>query len=436
MSEFKTVRGMRDFLPEEARMMKFVEGKARRVAELYRFKEIMTPVVESYELLSAKAGEEVSSRMFVFKDLGGRDVALRPEFTASVARLVATTLRTEPKPLRLFSIGSVYRYDEPQKGRYREFWQSNYELMGSSKPEADAEILLLTNSLMETSGLKNLVFKVGHVGVLRGIFTQEKLEEKVQNTTMQLMDKKQYEEALKLVEDAGASKRCISILRELIELKGSDVFGIIKKMQKHVVDYGRAVEAAQNLYEILKLVTETESKMNITVDAGFARGLEYYTGVIFEVDIPELDVALGGGGRYDRLIELFGGEPKPAVGVAHGIDRIMLALQMQKAKLGICEEKAGVIIPIQEKLRGEALKIAQTLRSEGVPVEVEVMGRKMAKALEDADRRRLDFAIIVGEKELKEGAVAFRDLKQRSQCTVKIEEILRAVKGKTADQNR
>jgi histidyl-tRNA synthetase len=427
MSTFKTVRGMRDFLPEEAKMMKYVEGKARRVAELYGYREIITPVVESYELLSAKAGEEVRSRMFVFKDLGGRDVALRPEFTASVARLVATTMRNEPRPFRLFSIGSVYRYDEPQKGRYREFWQSNYELMGSDRPEADVEILMLTNSLMETVGLKNYAFKIGHVGVLRGIFSQEKLEEKAQNAAMQLMDKKQYDGALRLVEEAGASKKCATVIRELIELKGNEILDIAEKIRKCVKSYEKAVEAAKNLREILRLFTESGCKTDIIVDAGFARGLEYYTGMIFEVDVPKLDLALGGGGRYDRLVELFGGEPTPAVGVAHGIDRIMLAMQMQKV-VKEAKEKVVMIIPVKEELKGEALKISQMLRNADVQVEVEVMGRKVTKALEDADRRKMDYAIIVGERELKEGSVVIRDLIRRAQETVKIEKIMEKIK--------
>ena len=130
----------------------------------------------------------VKSRMFAFKDLGGRNVALRPEFTASVARLVATTLRNEPRPFRLFSVGSIYRYDEPQRGRYREIRQTNYELMGSSRPEADAEILLLTYSLMRAAGLKRFAFKVGHVGVLRGILTQEKLVDKVQGAVISYVE--------------------------------------------------------------------------------------------------------------------------------------------------------------------------------------------------------------------------------------------------------
>lgn len=427
MSEFKTVRGMRDLLPEEAKMMKYIEAKARKTARLYGFKEIITPIVESYELLSVKAGEEVRSRMFVFKDLGDRSVALRPEFTASVARLVATTLRTEPKPFRLFSVGSVYRYDEPQKGRYREFWQSNYELMGSNRPEADAEILMLTDSLMKTVGL-NCAIKVGHVGVLRGIFNQEKLEDKVQNAVMQLMDKKQYDDAFKMIETSGMPAKGLQVLRKLTELKGNKVFDIVEKMKENVKGYEKAVEATENLKEVLTLVMQSGSKINMTVDAGFARGLEYYTGMIFEAYIPDLNVALGGGGRYDKLIELFGGEPTPAVGVAHGIDRIMLGIQAQKTAEETDAEKTVIVIPVQETLKGEALKIAATLRDKDVPVEAEVMGRKMAKALEDADRRKIAYAIIVGERELKEGSVVIRNLKKREQRTVKVDCIAEATK--------
>src|SRR3989337_1051835 len=168
MTEFKTLRGMRDLLSEDAEMMVYVQEAARKVARLYGYKETITPVVESYDLLAAKAGDEVRSRMFVFKDLGGRDVALRPEFTASVARLVATSMRNEPKPFRIFCMGSAYRYDEPQRGRYREFWQSDFEVIGSNKPEADAEIILLTDNLMKAAGLRNYAFKIGHIGLLRG----------------------------------------------------------------------------------------------------------------------------------------------------------------------------------------------------------------------------------------------------------------------------
>jgi histidyl-tRNA synthetase len=424
MSEFKTVRGMRDFLPEEAQMMRDIEGKARRVAELYGYNEIITPVVESYELLSAKSGEEVRSRMFAFKDLGGRGVALRPEFTASVARLVASTMRNEPRPFRLFCVGSIYRYDEPQRGRYREFWQSNFELMGSSRAEADAEILLLTDRLLGKTGLKGYEFKVGHVGILKGILNQEAVDEKVQNSVMQLMDKKQYDGALVTIEEAGASSKCIHILRELMELRGNDVLDVVGRIRECVRSYEKAVAAADNLSGILRLVSESGCNINMMVEAGFERGLEYYTGMIFEIYVPDLDIALGGGGRYDRLIELFGGESTPAVGVAHGIDRIMLAAQEQKTLLGKEEENKVMVIPTNDELRGQALKISQMLRDANISVEIEVIGRRMAKALEDADRRKMQYAIIVGERELKEGSVVLRNLKKREQSTVKLEKLI------------
>jgi len=433
MAEFKTVRGMRDFLPAEAKLLRNVESKARSVAKLYGYKEIVTPIVESYDLLSAKAGEEVKSRMFLFKDLGGRDVALRPEFTASVARLVATTLRNEPRPFRLFSVGTIYRYDEPQRGRYREIWQTNYELMGSSRPEADAEILLLTNSFMQAVGLKKFAFKVGHIGVLKGVFAQEQLVENVQSAVMQLMDKKQYEDAFKLLESAGVSEKCMSTLRELVKLKGSDVKGIIDRIADLVKDYEKSVESAKNLSEILNLVVKSKCNIDLTVDAGFARGLEYYTGAIIEVYVPDLDVALAGGGRYDRLIELFGGDPTPAMGIAHGVDRIMLALQEQKRAQnlpqGLNEEKKVLVIPINQDLSGEALHISQMLVNAGVPTELEIMGRKMTKALEDANRRNMSYAVIIGERELKDGNVIVRDLVQRVQTKVKVEDVAEAVRN-------
>jgi histidyl-tRNA synthetase len=202
----------------------------------------------------------------------------------------------------------------------------------------------------------------------------------------------------------------------------------VNKTEELVKNYEKSVIAAENLRETLKLVSESGCKVDVTVDAGFARGLEYYTGMIFEVYAPSIDLAIGGGGRYDKLVELFGGEPTPAVGIAHGIDRIVLALKMQKTVLRTGNEKSVVVVPIKEELRAEAFKISRMLRDADVLVEVEVMGRRMVKALEDADRRRINYAIIVGEKELSEGAVVVRDLAKRQQSTVKVEGIIDVIK--------
>ncbi len=424
MPTFQTVRGMRDLLAEEAETLNFITCKARETAQLYGYKEAITPIVEPYELLGAKSGEEIRQRMFTFQDLGDRTVALRPEFTASIARLATTALKTEPKPLRVFSVGSVYRYDEPQRGRYREFWQSNFELMGSSTPEADAETILLTNNLMKATGLQKYTFKIGHIGVIRGMLNKEDVDDKTQNKILQLMDKKEYDKALKLIK----GKESRMLLQGLLELKEETPLETAMQIQDYVDCCEEAAAAADNLLSILWLVDECDCPVE-TVDPAFARGLEYYTGMIFEVNVPELDVALGGGGRYDKLIEVFGGEPTPAVGVAHGLDRIALAMQTQKTALPTRQGKRVVVIPVQEALKGEAIKIAHMLREAGVLVEFEVMGRKMGKALEDADRRKMDYAVIVGEREMDEDAVVVRDLAKHEQTTVKIGKLVEKIKG-------
>jgi len=424
MPAFQPVRGMRDLLGEEAQAFTCIIGKARQTASLYGYKEVITPHVEPLELLSAKSGEEIRQRMFIFKDLGDRLVALRPEFTASIARLATTSLKNEPKPLRIFSVGTVYRYDEPQRGRYREFWQSNFELMGSANPEADAEIVLITNNLMKALGLQGYAFKIGHIGVIRGILSQDGVDEKTQNAVLQRMDKKEYDEALKLVE----SDKCRAMLEGLIAIRGNDWLDVVEQLQSYVTGYEKAKAAAENLAEVLKLVTES-ANISIAVEPAFARGLEYYTGMIFEIYIPGLEIALGGGGRYDKLIEAFGGEPTPAIGCAHGIDRVAIALQTQKTALAAKAEKKVVVLPITEAMKSEALKIAQQLRIAGVTVEFEVMGRKIAKALEDADKRKVDFAVIVGERELKEGAVVLKELANRQQNTISIDKLIEKIKN-------
>jgi histidyl-tRNA synthetase len=418
---------MRDFLPKDAEKIRYVERVARELAHLYGYEEVITPVVEHYGLLAAKSGEEIRERMYAFTDMGGRRVALRPEFTASIARLIATKMKNAPKPMKLFCTGSLYRYDEPQYGRFREFWQANYEIMGSKEPEADMEILTLTNDLIGRLGLRRYWFKIGHMGILRGILSQEGVVEGQQNLIMQLLDKKRRDEALTFARESSVSQNCITTLKKILETKGKDASQVLKTTKRIVADYDDAVAAVENLHEILELTRESNVKFETLVEAGFARGLEYYTGMIFELYVPEIEIALGGGGRYDKLIELFSGEPTPAVGVAPGIDRLVLAMNKQKVSLKISEESRVMIIPVDEELRTKAVELSLTLRKAKVPVEVELMGRTVSKALSDADRRGVTHAVIVGPEELKEGKVVLRDMKKREQRVVEIKTLSKEI---------
>ena len=418
---------MRDLLPIDAEKTRHVEQVSRELSKLYGYNEIITPVLESYELLAAKISEEIRERMYTFKDLGGRKVALRPEFTAYVARLVSTKMRNEPKPMRFFSVGSLYRYDEPQYGRFREFWQANYELFGSDRPEADAEILILTSNLLKRLGLENYRFKIGHTGILRGILNQEGLDEEKQNSLRQLLDKKSWEEALAFARGTGVSEKCLADLERLLETRGEDAFNVLESVKETVADYEEAVAAVDNLWKILELIKDSGEQLEVMVEAGFARGLEYYTGMIFESYIPGLDIALGGGGRYDKLIQLFGGEPIPAVGVARGIDRIVLALTKHKVSTKTAKTKSVVVISVKDETMAKALELSDTLRKSGLPVEVAVMGRSISKALADADRREVAYAVIVGPKELKEKKVVLREMKKSTQRTVPISKIIEEI---------
>ncbi|MCJ7720826.1 histidine--tRNA ligase [Candidatus Bathyarchaeota archaeon] len=424
---FKTVRGMRDLLPVDAELMRHVEMVSRTISKLYGYEEIITPVLESYELLAAKTSEEIRERMYTFKDLGDRKVALRPEFTASVARLVVNKLKNEPQPMRLFSVGSLYRYDEPQYGRFREFWQANYELFGSDRPEADAEILILTNNILKKLGLKNYRFKVGHTGILRGILTQEGLDDSQQNSVRQLLDKKLWAEALDVAREADISQKGLATLEMLLETKGEDALQVLSQIRECVKDYETALDAVDNLWRILELIKDSGTQLEVVVEAGFARGLEYYTGMIFESYVPGLDIALGGGGRYDKLIELFGGEPIPAVGVAQGIDRIVLALTKQNVSQKTAKENSVVVISVKDECMAKALELSAMLRNRGLPVEVAVMGRSISRALADANRRGAAYAVIVGPKELEEEKVVLREMKKGTQQTVLIGSLTEAI---------
>lgn len=418
MRRFQTVRGMRDYLPADARKLRHVERYAREIAALYGFEEVITPLVEHHDLLS-KSGEDIERRMYAFNDLGGRKVGLRPEFTASMARLTATSLRNEPKPLRLFSTGTLYRYDEPQFGRYREFWQSNFEIIGSELPAADVEALFLTRDLMQKLGLRNCRFKIGHVGVLKGLLSGEGLKNNQQNVIMQLLDSKQWSKALETAKACSVSNRGLTTLKDVIKAKGQDTSRVLRGVKKKLGEYPSSVEALENLREIISLSSESGVELDLTVETGFARGLEYYTGMIFEVLVPEMEISLGGGGRYDKLVELFGGAPTPAVGVAHGLNRITLASDKQKAMPDLTRQ-AVALIAVEAETFPYALELASKLRKKGIAVKTEVMGRAVSRALQDADRRAASYAVIVGPKERRERKVTLRDMKTRQQHLVDI----------------
>ena len=425
MTNFETIRGMRDFLPADLARRRFVEAKVRECFKLYGYDEVETPILESFELIAAKAGDEIRHRMYMFDDLRGRKIAMRPEMTASIARLVASKFRSEAKPLRLGYIANCFRYDNPQRGRFREFWQAGFELFGSERTEADAEVIILFHDLMRRLGFHDFTLKLGSVGILRGVLAGEGVNEANQNIFMGFLDKQKMEQATLFLDELQVSEHCKGILHHLIALKGTDWAHMLTEGRHLVEDYEKAFSALTKLAEIVRLAQAGGVTSTILVDLGFARGLEYYTGLVFEVFTPGLGIALGGGGRYDRLVELFGGEPTPAVGFSPGIDRIVLA--MQQAHLFAGSEVVPprvLIIPVGEQSKEKVLKVAADLRTHGISTQIEISGRSITPALAFADKKGYPFILILGARELEKGSIIVRDMHKKTQKEVPISSLI------------
>jgi histidyl-tRNA synthetase len=423
---YSTVRGMRDFLPRELSKRHFVEAKVRECFRFFGYKEIETPIIESHDLIAAKSGNEIRHRLFAFTDFSGRKLALRPEFTASVARVVTNKLRTQPKPIRLGYIGNCFRYDNPQLGRHREFWQAGFELFGSEYPIADAEILLANLDLMRRVGLSKAFLKISHVGILREILNTYEIQENDQNTIMGLIDSNHKDQVKKAFTELNIPTEGQDDIQQLFTLKGAQPT-IFKQAKTILNKYPHSQKALTNLQTIVTLIQQSTVPNNIIIDLGFARGLEYYTGMIFEVYVPDLEIALGGGGRYDKLVEIFGGTPMPAVGCSPGIDRIVLAIDKLKRFPALATNRIQVIvIPVDQStpVLSKGLEIATSLRTKDVVAHFETVGRRLRSAITYAVQQGYTHAVIIGMKDLTNNQVTLRDLKAKTQESLPLDRLI------------
>ncbi|MCD6235613.1 MAG: histidine--tRNA ligase [Thaumarchaeota archaeon] len=413
-----TPRGMDDLLPEEVALKRKIEEVIREVFELYGYLEIETPTVEYYELFAAKSGEEIRERMFDFRDKAGRRLVLRPEVTASIARVVSTKLKAWPQPIRLGYIADCYRYDEPQWGRRRRFWQGGFELFGSRSPLADAEILQVSYDVFSRLGLEKQFFKIGHIGILRNILEEAGVGEEDQNRILSLLDRKLIDEASEFMSDIGLNSDAVAALMKLIRLEGRDKERIFREARDILSPWSKAGEKLENLIEIVETAVEAGVNAPMIISPGLARGLEYYDGFIFEQGVEGVQVSLNGGGRYDRLVELFGGKPTPGVGCAIGITRIMHYMLDKLSVKPRPREPETLLVGVPRVSNRYIAKVAGRLRKLGIPVEVEVTGKRVPSAIEYALKKGMKFVIIVGEKEEEKGEISVKNLERRTQIEV------------------
>jgi len=406
----KKPRGTRDFPPREMEKRDYVEDSIIGVIESYNYRKILIPTFEHAELFQLKSGEEIEEHMYVFEDKSGRRLSLRPEATASVCRMFAEELRGSRLPLKLYYSCPMFRYERPQRGRYREFWQLGIELIGPKGPESDAEIIAIAYEALKKLGLK-FQLEIGHLGILRGLMDDLGIDEKIQNRVIASIDKGDVENLKKLIDK--------QILFDLIEIKGDK--SIIERAGKLLNKYPEARKALNELRGVLHWLDLMDVEYKI--DLGIVRGLEYYTGTVFEIRVSELGAQnqICGGGRYDDLIELFSEVKVPAVGFAFGFDRIMNAMDLQEIK--IPRKVTDVVIaPVSDMVREEAVKIASRLRDE-LSVDIDLMNRKLEKILKYAGDIGARYTIIVGPEDLKKREVTVRDMESGKQKKVRIENL-------------
>jgi histidyl-tRNA synthetase len=420
-SAYTPPRGMRDIAPVEMAKRRFVRSKIEEILSLYGYNFVDPTHVEKLETLFEKAGPEIEKEIYAFEDKGGRRLGLRFELTVGIARMVATN-PDWPKPLRIASISTVWRYDEPQYGRYRSIEQWDVELFGTESPSADAEIIEICSRVMDSLGLDNFEIIISDRRILDSFLESLGLEG-VKTDVMRVLDKRgkisesQMREQLKALE---LDESQISSLFELTSIRG-EVFQVVDKLGEYPFIEKPVLDRMEEIGRVLEGTIDLE---RIVFDLSLVRGLDYYTGFIFEC-FDRDDLSLGsilGGGRFDRLVGLYGRD-SPAVGCAGGITRLIMSLESK----GLIPDDVvpvplAYVTPITEKEMSEAKRIASILREAGIPTVVEVMGRKLRKALDSANKLGYGYTVIVGGRDIEKGVVTVRDMRTGEEKVVPIDD--------------
>ncbi|HID80495.1 MAG TPA: histidine--tRNA ligase [Ignisphaera sp.] len=421
------VRGMRDYVPPESEELTWICEEFRRVVERFGYREVRTPTIERFELFALKSGQEIRESMYVFRDKAGREVALRPEVTPSVIRLYLKELNAWPKPLKLYYIANVFRYDEPQYGRYREFTQAGVEILGADALTYDVELIMLLEEFYDSIGLKNREYKVNNIGIVRRISALAGLTENDAEKFLHLLDKEMFDEAIKLVTSRGTMKAG-EILRELLKYRDMRSVDHIVKVSEMMPP-----DIAEELHVLVKYLEYLDSLgVRYRVDLAFARGIAYYTGIIFEVRVPGIPISIAGGGRYDDLTVVYGGPQLSSTGFAIGVERTLLALKSLGGGHRQRLKRVLVVIMIDEpKVYVEIAKRLRMLRERCFVTQIEV-STKLNKLLQYANKFDFDYVMIVGKREVEQGVVTIKDLRRWHQMEVplnKVEEVMRCGGG-------
>jgi histidyl-tRNA synthetase len=404
-------KGARDFYPEDKRLQKYMFKKMRQAVEAYGYEEYDAPILEPLELYLAKSGEEiVNEQTYAFEDRGGRKVAIRPEMTPTVSRMVAAKRQELAYPLRWYSIPNLWRYERPQRGRLREHWQLNVDIFGLDDLSAELEIISAADNILKKFGAKRSMYEIRINSrelidyILKSYFGFDSVQS---YSLAKLIDRmaKMDRAAFSMQIDAlctphqreeGIAERLMAILE-------------VKKLSQlpAALQSQPAVQSLQHLLDML----EEAGVSNARYDAALMRGFDYYTGVVFEVfdTHPENNRSMFGGGRYDGLVGLFGVEPVPTVGFGMGDVTLQNFLESHDLLPPIRTETDLYVVLIGD-VTVKAQRTIRELRENGLRVAVDTTGRKAEKQIKTADKKGIHYVLFIGERELAEEIFVLRNI--------------------------
>ncbi len=429
-------KGTRDYYPEDKRVQNYIFSTWRRVAESYGYQEYSTPLLEPLELYAAKTGQEiVSEQTYTFTDRGDRTVAIRPEMTPSVSRMIAGRRQETGYPARWYSIANFMRYERPQRGREREFWQLNVDIFGVAGTPADVETIQLAHSIMKAFGATEKMYTIR-------INDRELIEAMMRDYLG--LSTVQAELMIKLFDRKG------KIPHEAFRDQAVDIFGAdrapdgLKKIAKLISSNNidtlpnelAELEPVKRLQDLFHAIHGAGVR-NAIFDITLMRGFDYYTGMVFEVfdNHPENNRAMFGGGRYDGLVSLFGAEPVPTVGFAPGGTTMEVFLRSHELLPELSSTTDIYMIVLGEAERG-AQKLARELREEGINVAVDITGRKLDRQIKAAVKMKVPYLLFVGEKEIADEIYRLKDVKHEREHELSFERIVTTVedyRGKNRD---
>lgn len=419
----ESYKGVRDFYPQDQAVQNYIFKVMREVAESYGFVEYGASVLEPLELYKSKSSEEiVSEQIYSFKDRGSREVALRPEMTPTVARMIAARLQELPSPIRWYAIPNLFRYEKPQRGRLREHWQLNVDIFGVADLWAEVEVISLASDVMKKFGAKESDFKIliNSRTFLDEVFKKAEIAPEKRVFVSRLIDKKEK-----------LSKNDFrDALIALIGDKSSEELLQYFYFGEGLLTEMRQSPAAKDLSQLIETL-RSKGLSNLVFSPTLTRGFDYYTGTVFEVydSSPENPRAIFGGGRYDDLTGNFVSQAVPAFGFGMGDVTTRDFLETHNLLPKLSSTTLLYICVAPETSMAEVYKVADAFRSKGVNVAVDISGKKLADQLKSLDKRHIPFVLTLGSEELKSGQLTVRNTETREEKSGNTEDILGFLKN-------